>query len=190
MTGRAEEDAILEAGFRAIFEAEFSYVCRSLRRCGIRDADVEDLAHDVFLALYTRFDHVDRSRPIKPWLFGIAFRIASHQKRRAGYRREGTEAELEAVDPSPGADEPLETSEQQRLLLAALDTLDDDRRAVVVMHDLDGIAMQEIAIELNIPLFTGYSRLRTARTELAGYVRREQLRHASKHVRPQEGSER
>jgi RNA polymerase sigma-70 factor, ECF subfamily len=187
--GDKDADAPLDARFRAVFEAEFAYVCRSLRRCGIRDADIEDLTHDVFLAAHVRFGDFDTSRPVKPWLFGIAFRIASHHKRRAGYRREETGGDLEPPDPAPGADVQLEAKEQRRLLIEALDTLDDDRRAVVVMHDLDGIPMQQIASDLSVPLFTGYSRLRTARLELAAFVRRQKLRHASMRNESRHGGE-
>ncbi len=176
MTDRTQSLAVLEDRFRAIFESEFSYVCRSLRRCGIRDADIEDLTHDVFLAAHVRFADFDTARPIKPWLFGFAFRIASHHRRRSGYRREESEAEPEAVDPTPGADAQLEARERGRLLQAALDSLDGDRRAVIVMHDMDGISMQDIATELQMPLFTGYSRLRAARAELSAYVQRTKHR--------------
>src|SRR4051812_26034228 len=97
-----------EPSFRAIFESEYSYVCRSLRRCGIRESDVEDLAHDVFLAAYVRSSDFDRSRPIKPWLFGIVFRVASHHRRRAGYRREEPTDDVEHRDQTPLADAKLE----------------------------------------------------------------------------------
>ncbi len=175
-----DSESALGERFAAIFDSEFSYVCRSLRRFQIRDSDLEDLAHDVFLAAHAAFRGFDSTRPVKPWLFGITFRIASHHKRRAGYQREEADSELDSVDPAPGADVQLEVRDRQRLLIDALGTLDDDRRAVVIMHDVDGIPMQAIATELGFPLFTGYSRLRTGRAELAAYVRRQELRRVSK----------
>jgi RNA polymerase sigma-70 factor (ECF subfamily) len=184
----AENEAVLGTSFRAMFEAEFLYVCRSLRRCGIRPADVEDLTHDVFLAAHCGSSTFDPARPLKPWLFGITFRVASHHKRRAGYQREQIVEELESEDPSPGADVQIEARQRERLLLAALELLDDDRRAIVVMHDLDGLPMQEIATELGVPLFTGYSRLRTGREELAASVRKLQLRRASTAALPAKGA--
>jgi RNA polymerase sigma-70 factor, ECF subfamily len=162
----------LEPTFRAIFESEFPYVCRSLRRCGIREGDVEDLAHDVFLAAHVRSGDFDRARPIKPWLFGIVFRVASHHRRRAGYRREELAEDLEHRDESPLADERLEDREKRELVLRALDALDLDRRAVLVMHDLDELPMREVADALSIPVFTAYSRLRTAREHFASAVKR------------------
>lgn len=177
MTGLQEEGASgVEPTFRAVFEAEFTYVSRSLQRCGVRDADVEDLVHDVFLAAHVRFASFDRARPVKPWLFGIAFRIASHYRRRAGYRREEAMDLPEAPDPAPAADVMLESHQKRALLAAALDTLDDDRRAVLIMHDLDGLPMSDIARELGVPVFTAYSRLRLGREQLASHVRRQLLK--------------
>jgi RNA polymerase sigma-70 factor (ECF subfamily) len=164
--------SIASTEFRALFESEFSYVCRSLRRCGVRDADVEDLAHDVFLGVHARLPEFDRARPIKPWLFGISFRVASHHTRRPGYRRE--EAGTVAVDPTdetPPVDTQIEAAERRQLVLSALDALDEDRRNVLVMHDLDELPMRDIAEELGIPVFTAYSRLRAAREQFAQAIR-------------------
>lgn len=173
MTGLQEESApAVDLAFRRVFEAEFGYVSKSLRRCGVRNADVEDLVHDVFLAAHVGFATFDPARPIKPWLFGIAFRIASHHTRRAGYRREEATDLPESADPSPAADAVLEAQQKRALLAKALDALDDDRRAVLMMHDLDGLPMNDIAIELGVPVFTAYSRLRVAREQLAAHVRR------------------
>jgi RNA polymerase sigma-70 factor (ECF subfamily) len=66
-------------------------------------------------------------------------------------------------------------AQQQRQLLArALAALDLDKRAVLVMHDVDGHPMPEIAEALSIPLNTAYSRLRLAREQFAIAVRRMQ----------------
>jgi hypothetical protein len=91
-------------------------------------------------------------------------------------RREQLVDELEAVDPAPGADARLESIERERILLAALDMLDDARRAIVVMHDLDELPMKEITAALGLPLFTGYSRLRAGREDLVAAVRRIRAR--------------
>lgn len=56
-------------------------------------------------------------------------------------------------------------SESRARILECLQLVPLARRAVLVMHDLDGFSAQEIASTLDIPLNTAYSRLRTARTE-------------------------
>ena len=53
--------------FRALFDAEFSYVWTSLRRMGVPARDLEDLTHDVLLEVYKRLESYDPSRPLRPW---------------------------------------------------------------------------------------------------------------------------
>ena len=74
------------AEFRRIFDAELGYVWGTLRRLGVGPADVEDVAHDVFLQVYDKLAVYDRTRPLRPWLFGFAFRAASGYRR--GHKRE------------------------------------------------------------------------------------------------------
>jgi RNA polymerase sigma-70 factor (ECF subfamily) len=57
-------------------------------------------------------------------------------------------------------------TQHRRLLLEALATIPLDRRAVLIMHEVDETPMRDIAEQLSIPLFTAYSRLRKARREL------------------------
>jgi RNA polymerase sigma-70 factor (ECF subfamily) len=65
----------------------------------------------------------------------------------------------------------LEAAEQKAFLDRALSEMDLDRRAVLVLHDVDGVPVPEIAGALSIPLNTAYSRLRLAREELARAVK-------------------
>lgn len=159
------DEACLEA-----FQREVDYVFRTLRRLGTPPGEVEDLAQDVFLALRGSWAEYDASRPIRPYLFGIAFRIAAahHRKRK----REVTLGVVEVDDASPNPDDVLQSKQARTLVLAALDKIPLPRRAVLVMHDLDGVPVAEVAKLLSIPLFTVYSRLRKARRELQTALRR------------------
>ncbi len=152
--------------FRALFEAQVDYVTHSLRRLGVRPGDTEDVAHEVFLTVHQHLDAYDPARPLRPWLFGIAFRAASNYRRRASFRRETLDEADEPVSPAPLADSQIEDAERRLLLERALDTLDLDRRAVLVLHDLDEQPMPLVAEALAIPLNTAYSRLRLAREDL------------------------
>lgn len=163
--------------FRAVYEAEFSYVYRSLRRLGVADRDLEDLAHDVFVAFYRGLPTFEPGRPVRPWLFGICFRVASDHRRRARHRFEiaadtDDGRPRDFADGGPLPDEQMSRAQDRRLILSALAALDLDRRAVFVMHELDGFSMPEIAAALSAPLNTCYSRLRLAREDFASAVRR------------------
>jgi RNA polymerase sigma-70 factor (ECF subfamily) len=160
--------------FRALYEAHFAYVWHSLRRMGVREADLEDLSHEVFVAFYRHLGEYDPARPLKPWLFGIAFRVASDYRRRAWVQRE-VNVPIHAVDGTPAADEQLELKQDCALVLRALSALDLDRRAVFIAHEIDGQSMPEIGAALSVSINTLYSRLRVAREQFAAAVRRYRL---------------
>jgi RNA polymerase sigma-70 factor (ECF subfamily) len=159
------DEACLDA-----FQRELNYVYRTLRRLGVAPSELEDLAQELFLALRRSWPQYDASRPLRPYLFGIAFRIASaHQRKR---RREIAIGVVEVDDAGPSPHDVLQTKQARALVVAALERIAMPRRAVLIMRDLDDIPMEEIAGVLAIPLFTAYSRLRKARLELESAVRR------------------
>ena len=157
------DEACLDA-----FQRELDYVYRTLRRLGTSSSEVEDLAQEVFLALRRSWREYDQTRPIRPYLFGIAFRIAAaHQRKR---KREVAFETVEPADSGPWPDQALQSKQARAIVLAALDRIPLPRRAVLVMRDLDDVPVGEIASMLAIPLFTAYSRLRKARRELEAAV--------------------
>jgi RNA polymerase sigma-70 factor, ECF subfamily len=152
------------------FQKELDYIYRTLRRLGTAAAEVDDLAQEVFLALRRCWSEYDPGRPLRPYLFGIAFRIASAYERKR--RREVAFGVVEVGDAGPGPDDTLQSKQARALVLAALERIPLPRRAVLVMHDIDDIPVSAVASVLDIPLFTVYSRLRKARRELEAAIRR------------------
>jgi RNA polymerase sigma factor (sigma-70 family) len=152
------------------FETEFDYVYRALKRHGVNPADAEDLAQEVFLVMWRRWADYDSARPLRPWLAGIAFKVAHDYRRRSG--REVPGGLVDAEDQAPGAEEHIASARARTLVLRALGSLPEKQRTIIVMHDLDGASMREIADILSVPLFTAYSRLRSARQAFAKSVRR------------------
>jgi RNA polymerase sigma-70 factor (ECF subfamily) len=157
-----------------LFRAHFSYVSHSLLRLGVPDRDVDDLTHDVFLTVHKRLPELDPDRPIRPWLFGVAFRHASEYRRRAPRRRElMMEEPPEVEDDARAPDSEASGRQMRQQALRALAALDPDKRAVLVMHDIDGHTAPEIAEALGIPMNTVYSRLRAARERFREAVEAE-----------------
>lgn len=152
------------------FERELDYLFETLRRLGAAPREIEDLAQEVFVVLYRNWPTFDATRPLRPYLFGVAFRIVcAHRRRRL---REILFASLEDEDSAASPEGSLQSKESIALLHAALDRVPLRRRAVVVMHDLDGVPLAEIARRLAITRFGTFARLRKARIELARAVRR------------------
>lgn len=165
--------------FAALFGAHFKYVWASLRRLGVRPADLEDITHEVFLAVHRHLAAYDPARPARPWLFAFCLRVASDYRKSARIRHE-TNATVEAPDPRPLADAHIEAMEARELLREALDGIDLERRAVFIMYEIDEVPMNEIAASLEIPLHTAYSRLRVAREELAQRVKRLSVKRGNR----------
>jgi len=158
--------------FTAIFEMHFDYVWFTLRRLGVAERDLEDVTHDVFVQVYKQFGQFDNARPVRPWLFGFSYRVASDYRRLARHRFEMLGDEVDPIDGSPSAAEHLMTRQELELVWAALAELDLERRAVFILHEVEDSPVPEVAKVLQIPLNTAYSRLRLAREQFAKTVRR------------------
>jgi RNA polymerase sigma-70 factor (ECF subfamily) len=175
--------------FPALFDAEFSYVWMTLRRLGVRPADLEDVTHDVFVQVYRRLDDFDPARPVRPWLFAFAFRVASDYRRLARNKREvladddresGSRLGVAAIAKTPAPDAALLRAESHALVHEALDALEPERRAVFVLHELDECPIPEVARVLGIPVNTAYTRLRAARDEFSAAIKRLRLRRGER----------
>ena len=160
--------------FTAIYEREYGYVERTLLRLGVSDADVADLTHDAFVVVYRRWEQ--KAPPPRAWLFAIALRLSANYRGRAGRTRElpsqaGDDGRVGAAGMP--ADEQLAEARARARLLRAMEALDLEHRAVLVLHDIEGVAAPDVASALDVPLNTIYSRLRAARQKVVAAVRRE-----------------
>jgi RNA polymerase sigma-70 factor, ECF subfamily len=152
--------------FRHVFETEYDYVWVSLRRLGTPERDREDLVHEVFVRIHKNLASYDPSRPIRPWLFAFAFRVASEHRRLMRNKFEEPHGDLDRE--ASAASTPYDSRD---LVYRALDALSDTTRPVFVMYELDGFAMKEIAERLGVALHTAYSRLRLGRDVFVARIR-------------------
>ena len=96
------------------FDRELDYLFWTLQRLGARPSDVEDLLQDIFAVLHNKWSTLDTTRPLRPWLFGVAFRMV-----RTYRRRQVRETPRDGLDPTDGAPDP-EDNLQERQSLALL----------------------------------------------------------------------
>lgn len=168
-------ERLQDVDFNDIFRKQFGYVWNALRRLGVAERDLEDLTQQVFLDVYRRLDSFEPGRPIRPWLFGFALRAASNHRRLARHVLELFRTQ-DAPSPGLAPDELLVARENAERAERALARVELNRRAVLLLHEVDGHTMPEIAEALQIPLNTAYSRLRLARDEYERAFRRLELR--------------
>jgi RNA polymerase sigma-70 factor, ECF subfamily len=164
------ESSLRNAAFRVIYEAHVGYVIATLRRLGVRESELEDVAHDLFVAVFRHLPEYDPDRPIRPWLFGFAIRMARDHRRLARHRVE--QGDADAQDPAPQPDMQLEEERSRALCLRTLEALDFEKRAILVMLEFEDYSAQQIADHFAIPLNTAYSRIRLARAEFERHIRK------------------
>lgn len=163
----------IPADFDQLYTEQFDYVWNTLRRLGVREAHLEDVAHEVFVTAWRKWSEFDRNRALKPWLFGIAYRMASDDRNRAWLRREiSEEADVEDESQSPEAH--VDAKQARALVQRGLEGIEINRRAVFVMHEIDGLPIPEIAEALSLPLNTAYSQLRLARRDFSAKIKQLQ----------------
>jgi RNA polymerase sigma-70 factor (ECF subfamily) len=157
---------------RQLFEEHGSFVCRSLRRLGVPEADLDDMLQEVFLVVHQRLaDYEERDR-VRAWLYSICTRTAKAQRRRLFRRRENVSAEL--PEGLIGATQLQTVEDREALILGTrlLSLLPPEQREVFVLYEVEDMPMQQIAAAMGSPLQTAYSRLHKARTRILLEVQR------------------
>ncbi len=88
----------------AVYGREFDWVWNTLRRLGVATRNLPDVTHDVFVVVHRRAHTYDPSRPLRPWLFGVAYRVARDHLALGRNRRESVVEAPEVADPRPAQD--------------------------------------------------------------------------------------
>ena len=165
------------ATFDDVYREHFPFVWRSAKRLGIHEGSIDDAVQEVFVVVHRRLGDFEGRSSLRTWLFGITLRVVRDHRRSARRRDPGPPVDpdtLRAAGGDPG--ETAEKAEAVRLLHALLDELDDERREVFVMAELEQIAMPEISEALGINVNTAYARLRIARQEFEQALSRHRAR--------------
>jgi RNA polymerase sigma-70 factor (ECF subfamily) len=154
--------------FEAVYAEYFDFVWRNLRRLGVPEPSLRDAAQEVFLVVYRRLAEFIPRGTIRSWIYSILRRVAFAQKRQ--YRSRGPVATFEPddwMDESHGDPErDVVRNQSLRMLLALLNTLDDDKRDALVSVDIEGMSVPEACMALDVNPNTLYSRLRAARRQM------------------------
>jgi RNA polymerase sigma factor (sigma-70 family) len=150
---------------------------RMMARGVSRAEDVDDLVQQVFLQMHRARRDFDGARPLRPWVFTIAYNL------KRGYfrthrRRPTVELEREPTDPSRGAAEELAAAQAGQRLRAALSELPAAQRDVIELHWFDELSFAEIAevvgasvSAVKVRAHRGYEALRAQRAVIEGEPR-------------------
>ena len=152
------------------------YVRGKLAKLGVRDADLPDLCHEVFLIVHDKVGMVPDVERVDLWLREICRRVAAGYRRRRGHKLEvlGRNLDLETETPvanaAADAASGTERREQLALVRKALNRLDDESRDLLALHDVGELPLTELARLVAHDRKTVRKRLLTARRRVSRLV--------------------
>jgi RNA polymerase sigma-70 factor (ECF subfamily) len=156
-----------------VFRELAPFVWRALRRLGVAERDIEDVCQEVFMVVHRKIGEFEGRSSVRTWVYGISVRVASDYRKRSHVRREVvTDAPPEQVSTADDPHAEAARREARARLDRILDALDEDKRAVFVLYEIEQITMQEVAQAVGCPLQTAYSRLHAARKHVEEAIRR------------------
>jgi RNA polymerase sigma-70 factor (ECF subfamily) len=170
--------ARLRAGDRRAFEElvraqQHRVYGLALRMLG-NAAEAQDVAQEVFIRAHRGLAEFRGDARLSTWLYTIASRLCLNRLAKSERQviHPGDEALGRIADARPGPDEALERDELDEALRLAIAELPEERRVVVLLRDVEGLAYEEIAEILALPVGTVRSRLHRARLDLKEQLER------------------
>jgi RNA polymerase sigma-70 factor (ECF subfamily) len=171
---RESEHARRDARVRAMVESHFDPVWRALKRLGVPEGGVDDASQQVFLIASRRLDEIEPGGE-RPYLLGIALRVAADARRAIARRREvpmDDTVEMAAA-PGPPLEELLDDKQALGLLSAHLARLPNEMREAFVLFELEELSAPAVADLLGVPVGTVASRVRRARDSIRQHLSRK-----------------
>ena len=158
-----------QAAYRRLLEKYRRPVYGIVRRMIPDDEDARDLAQEAFIRAFRNLDQFDPERRFSSWLFRIAHNLCiDHYRRRKldlvpmVRRGDGEEEPWDLPDGTPGPGEEFSDRERSRKLILAVESLPPAYRSVIVLRHQQGLAYEEIAEVLELPLGTVKARIHRA----------------------------
>ncbi len=183
-SGPRELGGSVTSSFDSVYEENFSFVWRNALSLGVAAGLVEDVVQDVFVVVHRRLAEFDGERAsMRTWLFGILRRVVADHRRTqrrkpAQFATKEGDLDVETLTDNVrlGPHESAARAEAVRVLSSVLDALDDDKREVFVLAEVEQMSVPEIAQAIDINVNTAYARLRAARKDFEEAVQRHRAR--------------
>ena len=175
--------AVAPLSFENVYEQYFEFVWRSARRLGVYESAVGDVVQETFLVVHRKLGEFEGRSSVNTWLFSIVRHVARDHRRQVrrksphSLQTDGpTDPETLMDRPEQGPHERAVKTQAVEALHAILDELDDEKREVFILAELEQMTAPEMADALGVNLNTIYSRLRSARLEFEQAVERRRAR--------------
>jgi RNA polymerase sigma-70 factor (ECF subfamily) len=156
-----------------VYYEHVDFVWRNARRLGVHESSADDVVQEVFIVVQRRLPDYDGRASMRSWIFGILAHVVHHYHR--GFRRkeapcvsleqDDTHAVLKSIAEEATPVARLEGAELARVLERLLSELDEEKRTVLVLSELEEWTLREIAQSQGTNINTVYSRLRAAKRD-------------------------
>ena len=154
-----------------LYDRHSPTVYRFLSALGVPPGEREDACQDVFVAVYRSLARFRGEARLSTWIYRIAARYASRASRRRRVRTMLSNMLLREPLPPPAPDA-SEKSERLRMLDELVARLSPKKKLVLVLFEIEGLPIEEVAKIAECPENTAWSRLHYARAELMAMARK------------------
>jgi RNA polymerase sigma-70 factor (ECF subfamily) len=146
-------------------------VHRFISALGVLPGEREDACQDVFLAVYRSLPRFRGDAQLSTWIYKIAARGTSRLIQRRRLQRLLSTLMLSEPLPPPTSDQ-SERTERLQILDNLLDRVDPKKRLVLILFELEGLPIEDVARVVGCPENTAWSRLHHARAQLLKAAKR------------------
>jgi len=169
---RAGDELAWEALVRRYQGRVYSVTLHYLRH----GEEARDAAQEVFVRVYEKLETFHGDAGFLPWLLRLARNVSIDRLRRRAARPPVddlvVEEGVELTSAGPDPEEQVGLRARRRLVWRAVAGMTDQHRELILLHEIQGLKLEQIAEMLGLPLGTVKSRSNRARIELATRVRR------------------
>ncbi|WP_437280210.1 RNA polymerase sigma factor [Sorangium sp. So ce375] len=179
------EDGVQAAplDFATVYRKLFPLVGRTVRRLGVDASAHEDVCQEVFVVVHRRLPEFRGRSSLTTWVFGIVVKVVQAHRRSLRRQSPALRGTGEIVDPEQVAGpsnlspyEAMTREETAREVHELLSSLDEEKRVVLLLAELEEMPAAEIAQGIGVNINTVYARLRAARQAFSDAVHRHHAR--------------
>ena len=164
--------------FQAVYARYFDFVWASARRLGVDSSAIDDVVQEILIAIHGNLHTLQRPEALKSWVYSVTRRTVSNHHRavraRGGKTTTVVDDQLESHQPTPY--EVTQKNSELLLLANLLAELDEPKRELFVLVEIEEMTVPEVADALDIPVNTAYSRLRASRLAFEAAIARHDAR--------------
>lgn len=164
-----------QSALSSLFSAHLGFVQRVARNLGTPDAELDDVAQDVFVVAFRRIGTFHDGK-LTTWLYRITANLVANRHRRRRVRQAFLGFwSRQPAQLVPSADEAFDRAETRGQIAEILSRMSDKKREVFALYELEGLSGEDIAERVGCSVDTVWTRLHYARKDFEALARKRGL---------------